>query len=506
MAQAPETGLVDRASQTTAVPDFISGFCDPARRRLLLIAAILASAMGFIDGTVVAIAMPAMRETLGATLAQAQWISNAYMLTLSALILSGGAAGDRFGLARVFSIGIAVFMAASLACAAAPSSGFLIAARAVQGFGAALMVPGSLALIARAYPEAERGRAIGIWAAASSLTTALGPVIGGAVLSFGGPEMWRAIFAVNLPIGIAALWLIRRAVNEDTGQPGQPIDYAGSVLAVLGLGLLAWSLSAGGSAAQRLAFAASGLAALTLFVRTERRAPAPMLDLTLFRNRSFSAANLLTFCLYFALSAILFFLPMTVIAAWGVTELEATAAFAPLSVFIASLSSTAGRLSDRFGPGPPIAAGSALVALAYAGLGLTTHLMRFWDIVVPLMCLMGLGMSLVVAPLSAAVMQGIAEHRTGAASGVNNAVARIAGLVAVAAMGTVASVAYATVMVAVAPPDYAGPGSFGAPGTDPAHLAASNGAFAAVALITALLATASALIAWLGLDRRRRTA
>ncbi len=183
-------------------------FCSPSQRRFVLVAAILASALGFIDGSILAIAMPAIRVDLGASLAQAQWISNAYALTLSALILAGGAAGDRFGLRRAFVAGIALFVVSSLACAMAPGPGVLIAFRAIQGIGAAIMVPGSLAIIAKAYPKKERGRAIGIWAAASALTTALGPVLGGFVLSTFGNGVWRAIFAINLPLGLISIYLL----------------------------------------------------------------------------------------------------------------------------------------------------------------------------------------------------------------------------------------------------------------------------------------------------------
>ena len=194
----------ERAPGSAVAPVFVSGFCAERARPRLLVAAILASAPGFIDGTAVSIALPAMRDRLAPDLAQAQWIHNGYMLTLSALILVGGAVGDRFGLAHVFGLGIGLFVLASLVCAVATTPNLLIAARAVQGTGAAIMVPGSLALIARAYPRADRGRAIGIWAAASALTTALGPIIGGVALTFGGPEMWRWIFAINLPLGALA--------------------------------------------------------------------------------------------------------------------------------------------------------------------------------------------------------------------------------------------------------------------------------------------------------------
>ncbi|TIW32040.1 MAG: MFS transporter, partial [Mesorhizobium sp.] len=214
-------------------------FCPRTRRRYVLIAAILASALGFIDGSVLAIAMPALRENLGASLAEAQWISNAYALTLSALILAGGAAGDRFGLRRAFVTGIALFIATSLACALAPNAGVLIAFRAIQGVGAAIMVPGSLAIIAKAYPKKERGRAIGIWAAASALTTALGPVLGGLVLSTFGNGIWRAIFAINLPLGLISIYLLLAKVPADEPTEERSLDLGGAGLATLAFGLLA---------------------------------------------------------------------------------------------------------------------------------------------------------------------------------------------------------------------------------------------------------------------------
>lgn len=485
-----------RAPEIASAPAAIPGFCDAANRKWVLIAAILASALGFIDGTIVAIALPAMRESLGASLGQAQWISNAYMLTLSALILVGGAMGDRFGVARIFGGGIALFVAASAACALAPTPGTLIAARAVQGVGAAFMVPGSMAIIARAYPRAERGRALGIWAAASAVTTALGPIAGGLLLTAGGAEVWRLIFAVNLPLGAVALWLLATRVARDPGLHGRGVDYGGALLATAGLGLIAWALTgaehgeAGGL--RELGFGAAGAGVLAAFILWEQRSPHPMMQVRLFRDRAFAAANLATFFLYFALSAILFFLPMTVIAGWGVREIEVTAAFAPLSVFIGALSARAGALADRIGAGPVIAAGAAVVALSFAALGVAAPYRDFWLHVFPAMLAMGLGMAAVVAPLSAAVMAAVGDGDTGAASGINNAVARIAGLVAVAAMGSLAATVYAGA---------GGTGSFGAATAGPADAAATDRAFAAVAFVTAGLAALAAAIAAIGLSR-----
>ena len=455
-------------------------FCAPERRIGILFAAILASALGFIDGTVVSIALPAMRASLGATLPEAQWFSNAYMLFLSALILAGGALGDRFGLARVFGSGIAIFIVASMACALAPSPTFMIVARALKGIGAALMVPGSLALISRAYPKEERGRAIGIWAASSALTTALGPIIGGLVLTIGGPEFWRWIFAINLPLGLLAIMVLYRSVRADPTQDDAPVDWTGAVLATLGLGALAWGLTD----VDALWATGSGLGLLTLFLLHERRTDHAMMPLSLFADTRFTAANLSTFLIYAALGAMLFFLPMSVITAWDITPIEASAAFAPLSIFISTMSTRVGALADRWGPEPMIALGAALVALAYAIVALTAPLQNFWLATMPAMCLAGFGMALVVAPLSTAVMASVHDSQTGAASGVNNAISRMASLLSIAAAGSIAAWAYSNA---------GGPLSFGAEGTDSGHQEAVTRAFAQIAWVAAVLSGISAV-------------
>ncbi|MEO0936981.1 MAG: MFS transporter [Pseudomonadota bacterium] len=477
-----------RAPGQPAAPVFVDGFCDPAKRTWLLVAAILASALGFIDGTVVSIALPAMRASLDADLVQAQWIHNAYMLTLSALILVGGAAGDRFGLARVFSIGIGVFLVASVGCALAPSPQTMVAARTVQGIGAAIMVPGSLAVIARAYPRKDRGRAIGIWAAASALTTALGPIIGGLALTFGGPEMWRWIFAVNLPLGALALWLLWRGVSADPRRDGAPLDWAGAAVATLALLALAWGLTK-----EAWGFAALGAALLAVFVMVEARVTAPMMPLSLFASRAFSAANLLTFLLYAALNIMFFFMPMTFIAGWGYSEIDAAATFAPMSVFIALLSSRAGQLADRIGPAPLLAGGAMVVACGYAAMALLAPYQDIWRHMLPAMCLVGLGMSAVVAPLSSTVIGAVADTQTGIASGVNNAITRMSGLVSVAAVGPVVAGIYAA---------NGGLSSFAVLSDSAGHGQAMTASFAALAWISAGLCVMAALIALRALPRR----
>ncbi|AZN96396.1 MFS transporter [Mesorhizobium sp. M9A.F.Ca.ET.002.03.1.2] len=494
-------------SEAAAIPPASSlpadTFCPQSRRRFVLIAAILASALGFIDGSVLAIATPAIRVDLGASLAEAQWISNAYALTLSALILAGGAAGDRFGLRRAFVAGIVLFVAASLACAVAPNPAVLIAFRSLQGIGAAIMVPGSLAIIAKAYPKKERGRAIGIWAAASALTTALGPVLGGLVLSAFGDGIWRAIFAINLPLGLVSIYLLLAKVPADAPTEKRSLDLGGAGLATLAFGALAYGLTSMSDKGEGLISGPSiavGGVLLIAFIVFERRQREPMIDLSLFRIGAFAGANVATFFLYFALSANLFYLPMLLIAGWGLSAAEVGFIFLPLSALIALLSGPVGQWSDRIGPRFPIASGSLVVAVAFAGLALLAYagIHNFWMGVFPMMALMGIGMALVVSPLSTAIMTAVEDKDTGAASGINNAVSRIGGLIAVAAMGSLAAGVYAAVLNGGAGiPGFGEPAPAGlAPDLDAARLAASDVAFAAVALVTALLCLLSAIVAW----------
>ncbi|MFT5342487.1 MAG: EmrB/QacA subfamily drug resistance transporter [Paracoccaceae bacterium] len=473
------------------MPVLMSGFCAPEARKFVLIAAILASSMGFIDGSVTAIAMPAIRTTLGATLMQAQWVHNAYMLTLASLILVGGAMGDRFGLARMFSGGIALFVVASLTCALAPTPEFLIAARLIQGVGAAVMVPGSLAIIARAYPRKDRGRAIGIWAAASAMTTALGPIIGGLALSIGGPDMWRWIFAVNLPMGALALYMLLSKLKTDQSQPDTPIDIAGAVLATASLFALAWGLTASEHNSFWLIGSAVGVA---MFLWIESHSPQPMMPLSMFRNRVFSAANLMAFTLYCALNIVFFYMPMTLIAGWGLNEITASAAFAPMSIMMFALSTRMGRLADRFGAAPLLSLGSVCVALGYGTIALVAPYQLFLQGVLPAMCLVGLGMSMIVAPLSAAVMGAADEHQSGIASAINNAVTRISGLVSVAAMGGVITISYVAA---------GGNESFGVTSDVAGHNAAMSAAFAIAAWVAAGLSAISAVIAWGAMGSRK---
>ncbi|KKC36539.1 MFS transporter [Devosia epidermidihirudinis] len=481
----------------------------PQSRHFVLVAAILASSMGFIDGSVMSIAVPAIRANLGATLADAQWINSGYLLLLSSLILLGGAAGDRFGLRNMFGLGIVVFVAASLVCAIAPNPLILIVFRVVQGAGAAFMVPGSLAIIAKAYPREERGRAIGIWAAASSLTSIAGPIIGGFVLTALGDWSWRLVFAINLPLGAIALALLWLKVAPDRPDANRRLDLGGAILATLALMLIAYGLTGnGGESAPPLShtvlWSGVGLLVGVAFVVWESRVASPMLPLRLFSNLGFSGANGLTFSLYFALGGTMFFLPMTMIGGWGLSPAVVSLSLLPMGVLMTILSSFSGKWSDQFGPGPLIALGSLIVAAAFVLMGLLTPLHDAWLGVLPAVVLLGLGMGLVVSPLSTAVMTSVEDGDTGVASGVNNAVARVAGLVAVAFLGiVVASVFEQSLGEAAELAVFFGlPATGLTPAEDALRLHATDAAFASIAYITAGLSLVSAVIAWLTLEKK----
>jgi EmrB/QacA subfamily drug resistance transporter len=479
-------------TDTTADQPFVAA----NQRIYVLIAAILASAMGFIDGSVTSIATPAIRSSIGATLADAQWVSNAYLLMLSSLLLLGGAASDRFGLRNVFVAGIALFVVASIGSALAPTPPWLIAARAVQGLGAAFMVPGSLAIIAKAYPKEQRGGAIGMWAAASSLTTLLGPIIGGLVLTWLGDWSWRLIFGINLLLGGIALVLLLSQVPADKPETGRRLDITGAATVTVALLLisLAFIDNQGG---RFWPYLIGGLLVLAGFLFWETRSAAPMLPLGLFRDRAFSGAQGLTLVLYFGLSAISFYLPMTMIAGWGTTPAEVAIALLPLGILLTLLSPFAGKVTDRLGPGPVLTFGAAIVAISFLALGLTMPLHSLWFAVLPIMVLWGFGMSFVAGPVSTAVMTSVADRDTGTASAINNAVARVAGLFAVATMGALAALVYARATGVTSGTGF-GMVPTGAldPTMEAARVAATDAAFAMICYVTAGLAVVAAILAW----------
>lgn len=415
-----------------------------AARAYILAATILASSMAFIDGTVVNIALPAIQIDLAASLEGMQWVLNAYTLCLGALILVGGAAGDRLGRRRLFIGGILVFAVASMLCGTAPGSAALISARALQGIGGAMLLPGSLAILVQAFPKEVRGRAIGTWAAFAALMAAGGPVLGGVLVETLG---WRTIFFLNLPIAAAALWLTLKYVPENcsiTG--GGTIDWPGALVAILGLLALTYGLSASAQAGfgdLKVAGALfAGVALLMAFLWIEQRSAAPMMPLSLFRSRNFAGANLITIFLYFALSGVFFLLPFNLIQVQNYSPTAAGAAFLPFSIIIGVFSGWSGGVVDRFGAKPPLVSGPLMTGIGCALLAIPGVGGSYWTGFLPAMLMMGVGMTISIAPLTTAAMNAADDHQAGIASGVNNAASRIAGLLAVATLGMVAISAY----------------------------------------------------------------
>ena len=403
----------------------------PSFGRWLLAATVLGSSMEFIDGTVVNIALPSLQHTLSATGTQVQWVVEAYALFLSALLLVGGAIGDRLGLRRTFSCGIALFVAASVWCGLAPTIGQLLIARSVQGIGGALLVPNSLALLSSGFRGPARGRAIGTWSGFASMMTACGPVLGGWLVQHGS---WRWAFFLNVPIGLVAAGITFWKVPDNRGEiKSKPPDVPGALLATLGLSAIVFGLLSWGSGTTLAhACVAIGLGLLGILVLVERRVSAPMVPLALFRSMTFTGANLLTFLLYGALSVVLFYLPMNLIEAQGYSPTRAGTAMLPLVAMLFLLSRWAGGLVARVGSKLPLVLGPAIAAIGYllfarTGLGGT-----YWTTYFPALLTLGLGMTISVAPLTTVVMAEAPAEQAGAASGVNNAISQTAALLGLA--------------------------------------------------------------------------
>lgn len=408
------------------------------RGRLILAATVLGSSLAFIDGSVVNVALPTIRGALNASPEEIQWIVNAYLLLLGSLVLIGGSAGDRWGQRKVFVVGVILFALASLACAAAPTIAWLIAARALQGIAAALVVPASLAILGAAFEEERRGPMIGAWAGFGAVTGALGPVLGGWLVD---AVSWRAVFLINLPIAGVTVWLTLKAVPESRDPDVQHLDWRGAILAAAGLGALTWGLTAAGergwtSLAVWSAIVA-GAAILVGFVVLQGREAHPMMPLSLYRSPTFSGANLLTLALYFGLTGALFFLPYELIAKHGYKAAEAGATLLPLSAVMGTLSGLAGRIANKVGPRAMLTVGPITAGIGFALLGMPWIASGFWTGVLPGLLVLALGMTISVAPLTSTVMAAVPSSHSGVASGINNAVARIAGLLAVAVLGLV---------------------------------------------------------------------
>lgn len=415
--------------------------------RWVLFATVLGSSMAFLDATVVNIALPTIGRDLDADLGSLQWTINAYTLTLAAFLLLGGSLGDHFGRRRIFCIGTIWFAAASLLCGLAPNIELLITARGLQGVGAALLTPGSLAIIEASFRREDRGAAVGAWSGLGGIAGALGPFVGGYLIE---AVSWRLIFLINLPLAAAIIWVARRHVPEtrDLSVRGMPLDIRGAVLTALALAATTYGLTSGVEAGWAstgvLGMLAAGAVAFVAFVLLERGRRGALIPLELFRSRQFSAANVVTFVVYAALSGAMFLLPIQLQQTAGYSPLASGAALVPLTIVMLFLSARAGRLSQHIGPRLPMSIGPIVAGLGLALLGIVDRSSPYVANVLPGVLVFGLGLALTVAPLTSTVLQAGGDEHAGASAAINNTVARIAGLIAVAIIPTLAGISVST--------------------------------------------------------------
>jgi EmrB/QacA subfamily drug resistance transporter len=417
-----------------------------SNKRLTLVATILGSSIAILDGSVVSVALPSIERSLGGGLAGQQWVSNAYLLTLGSLILLGGSLGDIFGERRVFAIGVAAFGATSLLCAVAPTIELLIAFRALQGVAGALLTPSSLAVIVSTFPDRERGPAIGTWTAWGTIAGALGPLIAGVIL---GVASWRWIFVINVPLVLGCLWLIAKAVPATGGtSTKRKVDVIGALLCVLGLGGTVYALieqpRLGWSDPAVAISLIGGLILFAAFLFYESRVSDPMLRLDLFKSRNFAVGNVETLALYGGLSALFFFLVLYLQQVAGYSPLGSGLALLPESLVMFALSSRFGALADRLGPrlfmgGGPLIAGVGMLMLLSVGVRVD-----YLTEVLPGVLIFSLGLSITVAPLTAAILAGVDKDEAGIGSAVNNAVARVAGLLATVTIGALVAAQFSS--------------------------------------------------------------
>jgi EmrB/QacA subfamily drug resistance transporter len=446
--------------------------------RWVLAITVLGSGIVFLDGTVVNVALPRIGEDLDAETSSLQWILNGYMLTLASLILLGGSLGDRLGRRRVFVVGVVWFTIASLLCAVAPSAEALIGARLLQGVGGALLTPGSLAMIESSFRPDDRARAIGAWSGLGGVATAIGPLLGGWLVE---AVSWRAIFLINVPIGLfVALMAVRHVPETRDPRAPQRLDGLGAALAAVGLGGTTYALieAPDGMSTAVVTAAAAGLIALAAFLAVERRSPHPMMPLDLFASRQFSAANLVTFVVYAALSGVFFLLVAFLQIAAGYSPLAAGAASLPVTALMLLFSARSGELAQRVGPRLPLTVGPLVLALGMAMMAGIDPGGAYVTAVLPAVLVFGIGLTLVVAPVTATVLAAADSRRSGIASGINNAVSRVGGLLAVAILPLAA-------------------GLTGDSFYDPT---AMTDGFHVAMWVTAALAALGGLIAWVAID------